>query len=237
MKIKFYFALVAVTFTALLNAQNQIISNENSSKEVNSIDEYTVRASVIRDEFKSAGGSPYLDENFSVGTISKGNDITTAFMRVNVYFEEIEVIKDKGSKDVTALKKNSDMKVIIAGKTYVYAIKTNGEKRKGGYFEVLTSGKEFDLYKENTVRYIKPTVATTSLTSDRPGRFSPSTEYYLVNKQNKFISIPSNRRRLAKMFDYKQEEIKGFLKENGIKTNKEEDLEEFVNFYNDKIAK
>jgi len=236
MKIKFYFALVALTFTGLLTAQNDITNGNSTSSQINPIDEYTVKASVIRDEYKSASGSPYLDENFSVGTITNGNEVTKAYMRVNVYFEEIEVIKDKGSKDVSALKKNSDMKVVIAGKTYMYAIKTNGEVQKGGYFEVITSGKELDLYKENTVQYIQPTVATTSLTSDRPGRFSPSTEYYLVNKQNKFISVPSNRRKLAKMFDYKQEEIKDFLKDNRVKTNKEEDLEEFVNFYNEKIA-
>jgi len=252
MNSKHNFLLITLFATTFLSAQ---INRRYNVDPVNSNSSYTITSyGITEDEFNQAEGSPFLDKEFKPGTIVSGEEVSKAYLRYNIFFEEIEIAQDPGSKDISSLKKEVGTKAIFDNKVFTYLLLDTGNNQNGVYFQILSTGSyllldtgnnqngvyfqilstgsQFDLYMKSNVRYIAPYYGSTSIDKDRPGKFEVSNKFFLVSKNYKFITIPKNHRNLLKLVSHKKKEVKDFLKKNRIKLDKEEDVLKFVDYYN-----
>lgn len=228
--------LITLCLSQMMLAQRDPRSYRMGVDRVNGSAAYNVTAyGITEDEYNSADGSPYLDKTYAPGTIKSGDKVTKAFMRYNVFFEEIEVSEipnPENNKKTGALLKDGNTQAVFNDKTFVYMMMGNGENQKGVYFQILSTGNHFDLYMKSTVKYLPPQYAYTSIDHDMPGRFEMKHQYFMVSKQNRFIPIPEKHKDLLKMISYKQDEVKNFLKKEHIKLSEPEDVKKFMLFYN-----
>jgi len=230
MNCKYLFLLITLFASTFISAQR---NNRYTVDPFNSNITYTITSyGITEDEFNEADGSPYFDKEFKPGTIISGDKISKAYLRYNIFFEEIEITQDPGSKDISALRKEQGTKATFDDRVFIYLLLGTGENQTGVYFQILSTGSQFDLYMKSTVRYIPPFYGSTHLQHDKPGKFEITNKFFLVSKAYKFIAIPENHRTLLKLLSYKKKETKNFLKKNKIKLNNEEDVIKFVEYYN-----
>jgi hypothetical protein len=233
MKLNKLFLVLAVLVSCYVSAQNDASDDKEGINPTLSIEDFKVSSYTgISDVYKSAYGSPYLDGDLRLGTLLKGNDLVQAYMRYNIFYNEIEIADNPNTKNVSSLIKNKDTKAVINGKTYTYVVRNVDGQTKGEFYEIVSSGSKYDLYKKNRVRYISPRSATTSLQSDRPGKFVQSFEYFMVSNEGKFMRIPQKRKKLLKSLNGNKDLLKDFLKENKINLSEDEGVATFVTFYN-----
>jgi hypothetical protein len=231
MKSKFLFALFLLLTSTLSFAQDAYRYRYNILEPGEPLSYNLTPYGMSEAQLNSTEGSPYLDEEFTFGTIVSGDIVSKAYMRYNIYFEEIEVVEHPDSKDISALLKNPETKAVFNNKTFIF-IQTTSSVEEDGYFQVLSQDQNFDLLVKSRIRYIPPFYATTSMQHDRPGRFDVENTFYLVSKQNRFIEIPNKESKLLKLITHKKGEVKSFLRTSKIDLRNEEDIKRFVNYYN-----
>ncbi len=105
-----------------------------------------------------------------------------------------------------------------------------GSNAKGGYFNVLSEGKTYDLYKKTTAIFREPQKARTNYERDSPPSFVKTVKYYLV-QDGTFLEMPSSKSKVIKMMDQKKGEIKTYIKQNNIDLDKEADMIKLVIYF------
>jgi len=188
---------------------------------------------ISKEEFESMEGSPYANENFIKGNIYKGKELSNKniLLRYNAFADEIEIKKHDQSETYNALIKNPDVYVKIFQDVYVF-VPYNGSNEKGGYFNIVTEGAQFDLYKKTTVTYKEPYFAETSYQSDRPAAWVKTKIYYLVGKDGSFYELPTRRSKVLDVMSKKKKEVKRYIKEQNIDLDEEQDLAKLVTYFN-----
>lgn len=216
----------------LMNAQRSVSTYTYNVDSVGGVSSFNfTEYGITEDELNNASGSPYLNKEFAYGTISVGDKEIASILRYNIFFDEIEISKVVDPDDKTnigGLLKDPSIKAKFDNRTFVYISSGN----EGGYVQILTTGKQFDLYMKSTVTYTPPYYSTNGYDTPRPGKFETTNAFYMVSKQNRFIPIPTKHKDLLKMISYKQAEVKKYLKDNRIKLSKENDVKKFMVFYN-----
>ena len=150
-------------------------------------------------------------------------------MRYNAYADEIEIKKNPTDEAYSALIKDPNIFVKIGTDIYLF-VPFEGSNEKGGYFNVLSDGKMYDLYKKTKSIYREPRKARTSYERDVPPSFSKTTTYYLV-KDGTFLEMPNTSSRILKMMNKKEKEMKKYIKENDLDLDKEADLIKAVTYF------
>lgn len=170
-----------------------------------------------------AVGSPYINEVFLPVKV-KGYDDKLFTGRFNAYNGEMEI--DLGNK-VIALDQNKPYEVTflkgnIVYKTYTY-IKKSGVS-KNGFLKVISQAKNYELLKEESIKYKEKVIAETTYQKDKPARFVAEKPKYFFKKGNVVKEIPTRKKDLAKMYPENSKKIKAFIKENKISSDEEADL-------------
>ena len=175
-------------------------------------------------EFESIVDDAYTNPNFLEGSIFQGEDLmkSKVLMRYNAFADEIEIKKHATDKNYGALIKDPEVFVKIGRDIYLF-VPYQGSNEKGGYFNVVSDGKNYDLYKKVTSKFNEAKKARNNYQTDTKPSFSKNVKYYLV-EDGTFLEMPSNKSRILKMMDKKKTEMKAFIKENKLDLDKEADL-------------
>ncbi len=187
---------------------------------------------VAPDFVDSYEGTPYNSDTFLLGNIYINKELTKSdvAMRYNIYSDEIQIkesIQDD-DKNITALIKSPDISVVLMNDTFVYVPKGKGLE-KGGYFQVLTTGKSYSLYKKLSKKYFEPKKAKTSFERDVPAKFEDRHTYFIHFANGGMVEMPEGpKKKMYKAFGERENDVKNYCKEKGLDITKEKDLKRLV---------
>lgn len=182
-------------------------------------------------EFAAIKDDAYVNPNFMVGNIYQDETLLKSNipMRYNAYADEIEIKNHVSEKNYGALMKDPSIYTKINKDIYVF-IPYDGSNEKGGYFNILSDGKTYDLYKKTTAVFKKPEKAKTSYDSNTPPSFEKTIKYYLV-ENGRFLELPTSKSKVLKAMDSKKPEVKGYIKDNNLDVAKEADLVKVITYF------
>lgn len=195
------------------------------------INEKSLAFGLTEAEFDAIKDEAYANVNFIQGKIFQGEELIKdeVPMRYNAYADEIEIKKNKYEESYSALMKDPNIFVKIFKDIYIF-VPFQGSNAKGGYFNVLSEGKTYDLYKKTTATYREPQKARTNYERDAPPSFEKTIKYYLV-QDGTFLEMPSSKSKVLKMMNAKKDEVKTYIKQNNIDLDKEADLIKLVSYF------
>jgi len=182
-------------------------------------------------EFNAIKDDAYLNAKFLVGNIYQDDKLlkSNVPMRYNAYADEIEIKNHVSEENYGALIKDPSIYVKISQDIFVF-IPFEDSNEKGGYFNILTDGKTYDLYKKTTAVFLESQQAKTSYQRNTPASFEKTTKHYLV-KEGKFYELPGNKAKLFKVMDSKKSEMKKYINDNNIDLDKEADLIKTISYF------
>ncbi|WP_303918317.1 hypothetical protein [Draconibacterium sediminis] len=176
-------------------------------------------------------GSPYLNDEFTTGTIYtyqkiQYNDIP---LRYNIFNDEMEF--QTPDKQILAIAAPEIVeKAVVGENTFSNIPYKLGNKVKRAYFILLSEGK-LSLYARPEVLYQKPKEAA-AYKEPEPAKFikRPDTYYLRLNEQPA-VKIES-KKDLENFFTDHQSQLESFIKKNKIKPGKADKMMELVEYYN-----
>lgn len=230
--------LIPLFILTLFVAQgfSQTSNNYSSDMRTRMIDlEQRANAFGLSDaEFDAIKDQAYDNSTFLAGSIFKDDQLAkkNIMLRYNANADEIEIKNSTEKADYSALNKEPGLYAKIANETYVF-VPYQGSNEKGGYFNVVTTGKTYDLYKKTTSVFKPKSFAQTSYDVDRPASFSKSITYFLVDKGGTFYELPTNKNKILKVMGDKESEVKSFMKKNNLDVDKQSDLAKIIDHFND----
>lgn len=184
-------------------------------------------------QYEAAINQVYDNPEFIEGSIYKDDKLmkTDVPMRYNAYSDEIEISNNPGEGNETygALLKDPTVFVKIFKTIYVF-VPHEGSNDNGHYFNILTEGKTYHLYKMTKATFDEPFHAKTSYERNRPASFPKTTTYYLVSGGT-FSELPKSHSKIIKAMGVKKKEVKEFIKVNKLNLNKEADLIKTVTYF------
>jgi len=196
--------------------------------ELNKISKGEYRNRLTESDIK---GSPYLNDEFTPGTIYtyqkiQYNDIP---LRYNIFNDEMEF--QTPDEQILAIAAPEIVeKAVVGENTFSNIPYKLGNKVKRAYFILLTEGK-VSLYARPEVLYQKPKEAA-AYKEPEPAKFikRPDT-YYLRLNQQAAVKIES-KKDLENFFTDHQSQLESFIKKNKIKPGKADKMMELVEYYN-----
>ncbi|WP_310994223.1 hypothetical protein [Aequorivita marina] len=182
-------------------------------------------------EFDAIKDEAYANPNFIKGSIFQEDELikSDVLMRYNAHADEIEIKKNSYTENYSAMVKDPDIFVKIGADLYIF-VPYNGSNEKGGYFNVLSDGETYDLYKKTTSVFKEPQKAKTSYDRATGPSFDKSVTYYLV-QDGTFLEMPSKRSKVLKVMSAKKNEVKAFIKDNKLDVDEENDLIKVVTYF------
>lgn len=182
-------------------------------------------------QFNSIKDEAYANPSFVQGKIFQEDQLIKddVPMRYNAYADEIEIKKNTSDESYGALIKDPSIFVKMFRDIYVF-VPYEGSNEKGGYFNVLSDGKTYDLYKKTKALFREPQKAETSYARDMPPSFPKTVTYYLV-QNGTFLEMPNSKSKILNMMDRKKGEMKKYIKENNIDLDKEADLIKAISYF------
>jgi len=176
-------------------------------------------------------GTPYNSESFLLGNIYIKGELSTSdvALRYNIYSDEIEIKESLQADDDkrNALIKSPDLSITILRDKFNYIPKGKGLE-KGGYFQMLTSGKNYSLCKKLGKKYYPARKAKTSFERDVPARFDDRATYYINFSNGAMVELPGSKKKMYKAFGESENEIKEYAQKNKLDITKEKDLKRIV---------
>ena len=194
-------------------------------------------------ELSEVNGSPFLNEEFSMGKIiDQMNDKTTqTYLRYNIFEDKIEIKPDLSDQKLFSLNRSINYEFVYQNKL-VKLIQNNDlfENNNNGYLFVLfDSPNNINLYKRYYQDFIPPKEARTSYDTDKPAKLETNIKYLISSDPSEdFIILDVNKRRILDAFDKKFEsQLESFIKSKKYKfRGSEEEIESqlinLIEYYN-----
>lgn len=177
-------------------------------------------------EYKDVEGTPYLNSEFFVGNfVLSDSSILEIPIRYNVYSDEMQY-QVEGVNYIVGNPLAIE-KVQIAESVFKYIPFIN----KGGYFELIESGK-CSLVKKHVVKY-KPAEGPKAMVGVAvPAEFiKEPAVFYIINNQSQVFKI-KNKKSIIEAFQDQKQKIEDFIKTERINNIKKENLIKVVTYYN-----
>lgn len=173
-------------------------------------------------------GSPYVDENYKLGTVLiKEDESYSAYMRYNAFHDEMEM--QEGDKAVSLMKRDY-VKARLDGKLYIITpFKVDGN-RDQGYVVVLKDGPTA-LYLKQNIILKEGKEATSSYSKAQPPKFERQDFYLLGFGEDTPASIKLNKKSVLNAFSSNRKDVEKFVKDNKLKLKTEEEVLKLLNFY------
>lgn len=227
---KIFLACLVLLFMAPMFAQRASTNFDIYSRTID-LNQKSLAFGLTEAQFNSIKDEAYANPNFVQGKIFQEDQLIKddVPMRYNAYADEIEIKKNQTDESYGALIKSPDIFVKMFRDIYVF-VPYEGSNEKGGYFNVLSDGKTYDLYKKTKALFREPQKAETSYERDMPPSFPKTVTYYLV-QNGTFLEMPNSKSKILKMMDRKKSEMKKYIKENDIDLDKEADLIKAISYF------
>jgi len=228
MKINLYLILFLV-------AGNICYSQQNIAFADGAFDRSSSFITIGLDDKVDVEGSKYIQDDFNMATIS----IYSGYkfnVKYNAYDDEMEV-QGKDNKSFALNKNEKSAEVTFVNNNITYGLfdyaNSDGQKVPG-YFQKLTVGETVALLKKEKIMFIEEKVSKTGYDTYRPPKFKRLNDQFFIKLKESPVAIefPKNKKNIASLFPNKKDKILKFIKENKIKTNKEEDLIKLTNYIN-----
>lgn len=182
-------------------------------------------------------GSPFENKEFTAGaTIDKVNKTKLkAFIRYNMFSDEIEVKSNLYSKKAKALIKTSNLSCVINGTHYHYLNFTNENRaKKYGYLKLIFKGNKYNLYERLTSKYTpKEEDPDSSYRKPEPASFEKKVTYYLKHGNN-ISFLPTRKKLLYKNYSEMSNILKSYIKKTHPSLKNKSDLIGLVRFLDTK---
>lgn len=176
-------------------------------------------------------GSPYLNDEFIAGTVFTTSKLqyVDVPLRYNIFNDDIE-FRTNENKIMAMATPEIIERVTFGEYEMVYAPFASQKKIKRGFFKVVLKGN-ISLYARPQILYQQPEEPG-AYKEAKPAKFvtKPDT-YYFRNGKNEAIKV-DKKSEVIDFFPAHNDEVATFIKKNKIKTNKEADLKELVEYYN-----
>lgn len=223
--------IIGLTALSTLSVFSQANNNSDIYSRTIDLNQKSLAFGLTEAEFESIKNEAYANPNFLQGNIYQEDKLLKSDvpMRYNSYADEIEIKKNSSDVSYGALIKSPDIFVKIINDIYVF-VPYEGSNEKGGYFNVLSDGKTYDLYKKTKAVFKEPKKGETSYERDTPPSFAKAVTYYLV-QNGTFYEMPSSQSKVIKMMDKKKSEIKAYMNQNNIDLDKESDMIKLVSYF------
>ncbi len=232
MKKTIIIALTALLTTSLFAQRGSDVTIYTLNNMDREVDIYRESFGLNADEISKIEGSPYVNSSFLPGNIFQGDNLVmkNTMIRYNAYADEIEINQTGEKEKYGSLIKAANMYAKIGLATYVF-VPFEGSVERGGYFEVVTDGKNFDLYKKIKSTYNAPRKSTSSYDRDVPASFTKTTTYYLVDAGGTFYELPSSKSKILNVMAKKKDEASTYIKKNNLNLDNEKDLAKLVTYF------
>lgn len=174
-------------------------------------------------------GTAYLNPEFVEGVISfkNGSQIDGKLLRYNLYTQQMQFIEDG---DTMALGNPGEIEYIrMNDKVFVYTDYLCNGKHKSGYFQLLENGN-CRLLKRWSALYHELDESGKNLGSEEC--FYRDCQCFLQFFMNPASPVLKKKNDFVKSFANNGDNVKAFMKDEGLKPKNEEDLVQIVNFYN-----
>jgi hypothetical protein len=220
MKLKLILQLIVLILI------NQLIFSQEYDKFLDAYYFNKLHRTEKQNSYSDVEGSPYLSDVFSIAEIYLKD--TTAFrmpLRYNIYADAMEYKVN----DAVYMIDNPHLinKIVLNGSNFVYLPFIE----KGGYYEVLISGKCF-LLQKRIVKY-KPAEGPKPIEGvSIPAKFVKEKDkfYFLMNSKESYEII--NLKTVVTALSDKKESIEQYLKTQKVKNIKKENLIKIAAYYN-----
>lgn len=228
MKINLYLILFLVAGTICYSQQNIAFAD-------GAFDRSSSFITIGLDDKVDVEGSKYIQDDFNMATIS----IYSGYkfnVKYNAYDDEMEV-QGKDNKSFALNKNEKSAEVTFVNNNITYGLfdyaNSDGQKVPG-YFQKLTVGETVALLKKEKIMFIEEKVSKTGYDTYRPPKYKRLNDQFFIKLKESPVAIefPKNKKNIASLFPNKKDKILKFIKENKIKTNKEEDLIKLTNYIN-----
>ncbi|WP_430411585.1 hypothetical protein [Kordia sp.] len=182
-------------------------------------------------DWDNVKGSPYLYEQYKVGTFFIGDkSYGQVLMRLNTYSDEIELLPEEG-QETEALMKVTNSKVTFENKTLkVYTYNDDDGYEKQGYFLVLSDHKNVSLLFRKKCVFSPNEKAPTANQANRAAKFTQYDRYYIVKEGNKPVEVQPKKKAVIKLFPEKTDEIKSYIKSEKLKLKNQEDFAKLITY-------
>jgi hypothetical protein len=184
---------------------------------------------------KDAIGTPYLYKDFALAIISS-NTAKVYNVRYNAYADEIEIKIGEGQ--IQNFNKGLSNVFITFVKDDVQYTSLNytdtDDNLLRGYFITLTeSNQNVKLFTKKGIRLAEAQPAISGYDKDKPAEFKATADVHFITIKGAYaFELPSKRKDIAKLFPDHSKTILDFIKKNKIKTSREGDLIELINYIN-----
>jgi hypothetical protein len=185
---------------------------------------------------ESVEGTPYINEKFLPATIS-ASDGDVFYVRYNAMNDEFEVKGDKNKAyALNRYRRDIVVEILPLKKTYQVIGFYDEEKNENfGYFLYLSNPKaKTVLFKKEKVIFIDEQKATTGYDNTSPAKYKRINDKFFIRlNDNKILSeLPNKKKDIVKLFPEHEDKVLKYIKENRIKTSREEDLIQLINYVN-----
>lgn len=184
-------------------------------------------------------GSPYTTETFIAAQIYYDGLKDNYYVRYNALNDEMELKQTTLPEEkIKALIADEDIEIRVGNNTMRYiTYKDKKESAQRGYFYVLVSGENHNLYRRQRVKYTKGRPATNSMVQPTPNRFAHFAKYYYTTPNNKDVQeLELGKRKFLNLMPTEiRNKVFDFITEKSIDLKNEKDLIkvfEFIKLYN-----
>jgi len=176
-------------------------------------------------------GSPYSNDEFITGAVftTQKLQFVDVQLRYNIYNDQIEFKSTDDEVQAIATPEIIE-KVVIGDLNMVYLPYSVSKKIRNGFFTVIDEGKA-SLFLRQEVVFVKATEPG-AYKDAQPAKFEKRPDVYFIKVGTSEAKEVDSKKELLEAFPDKTAQLEKFIKQNKIKTNKQEDLIQLVHFYN-----
>lgn len=191
----------------------------------------------IRAEPKEIKGNLYLNQDWMIGQVKFINNVTIQdkAIRYNIKSNSFEIKLDgvvKGIDGRNVLGFEVMNRTSLEKESYVVASKYKlNDVELTGFLQILSSNGEYNLFSKTHVELVQGMYVAALDMGEDEDAYVKKVKYY-IGKNGKLMDFSANRKKFAKLFPGKENEILEFIKSESISLKDGNDLISIIEFIN-----
>ena len=182
-----------------------------------------------RERYKKIDGTPYLDEEFSKGSLSLGGrQYTKLDLRYNIYEGHFEFMDEEVVKYIDPRRTRVDT-VWLKGDTYLYVSFQAGKQVKLTYMKMVRGeGTSVLLYHKMIMTQPEETQAYQEA---KPARFNRQQDLIFIQPSGSHAIEFKGKKSLEELFPEYDHQLSEYVKSEKLRLKKLDDIVKLCNYY------